>query len=158
MGADIHLHIEYKVGDQPWKADERHQVTEEDGYTYVADFGSRDYHLFANLAGVRGDGPEPRGVPDDVSEIVDKSIKGWSGNGHSHSWNTLEDFAEILIQSDYDLSPDREDRYGSDYPKLIESAQAKVKKYKLDLEAEQMLLDQPINTEVKCRFVYFFDN
>jgi hypothetical protein len=60
-------------------------------YRYPAVHG-RNYAFFAALAGVRGDGPEPKGVPDDASELALLEVEGWDAGGHSHSWDTLEQF------------------------------------------------------------------
>jgi hypothetical protein len=156
MGCDIHIHIEYKVGDAPWKADKFHEPYEEDGYSWVKAFGSRNYRLFANLAGVRGSGPEPKGLPEDVSDVIKLASDKWDIDAHSHSYHDLDDFIEICINSGVKL--DEPVHWDKTYTELINTATEKVKKYKLELESEQMLLDQPINTEVKCRLVYFFDN
>lgn len=53
---------------------------------------SRNYSFFARLARVRGDGPEPKGAPDDASELARMMIDEDGADGHSHSWDTLKDF------------------------------------------------------------------
>jgi hypothetical protein len=53
----------------------------------------RHYELFGKLAGVREDGPEPLGVPEDVSQLARVMIAGWDGDGHSHSYLSLDEFA-----------------------------------------------------------------
>ena len=55
---------------------------------------SRNYQFFARLASVRGDGRDPQGLPDDVSEMVQMFADGWAGDGHSHSWLSASDFAD----------------------------------------------------------------
>lgn len=58
-------------------------------------YHGRDYRLFGLLAGIRYDHPdqidEPRDWPDDVSDEVLLDIEGWGDDGHSHSWQTLQE-------------------------------------------------------------------
>jgi hypothetical protein len=99
MGADIHIVVEQKFGDKwigvrtdggipklPYNVP---------GWDYHAPaVGSRDYAFFARLAGVRGDGPEPVGLPDDASDLSVALSEGWGVDAHSHSWLPLEEFAK----------------------------------------------------------------
>lgn len=71
-------------------------------------FDGRNYDLFAILADVRngygfagcetGEGfnpiDQPRGLPDDVSSIVEKASEEWGIDGHSHSFITLRELLE----------------------------------------------------------------
>lgn len=75
MGCDIHLYVEKKHKDK-WVM--VHEVRGEGR--------QRNYRRFASIAGVRGDGPEPKGLPLDVSESVSMHADDWDGDGHSHSW------------------------------------------------------------------------
>lgn len=75
MGCDIHGWVEQRVGDR-WVA-----VRELNDNA-----NQRNYKRFAALAGVRGDGPEPRGLPEDISETTSWHVRAWNGDGHSHSW------------------------------------------------------------------------
>lgn len=57
----------------------------------------RNYSLFTELAGVRGDSATmlaPRGVPDDVSDLARWRIDRDEGDGHTHSWVTLDEFVQ----------------------------------------------------------------
>ena len=67
MGTDIHLFIEYMVGDGDRQ--ERSSLTAGEFHLW------RDYDLFGALAGVRGGEPliPGRGFPDDASRDV-----GWA--------------------------------------------------------------------------------
>jgi hypothetical protein len=56
---------------------------------------SRHYERFARIAGVRGDGPEPRGLPDDISETAAYLAYKCAGDGHSHSWLSLKEACDI---------------------------------------------------------------
>lgn len=82
--------------------------------TVLADwaYDGRNYNLFAILADVRngrgfagsytGEGfnpiAEPKGIPNDLSPEVTESFHYWEGDGHSHSWFTLQD----LLDYDWD--------------------------------------------------------
>lgn len=57
----------------------------------------RDYDLFGHLAGVRGSGPEPNGIPDDVSDLAQMVIESWGDDGHSHCHYLLRDCAMHFI-------------------------------------------------------------
>ena len=60
----------------------------------------RDYGFFARLAGVRGDGPEPNGMPPDASVMTQRVVARWEGSGHSHGHMTLREFVKRKIISD----------------------------------------------------------
>lgn len=59
---------------------------------------SRNYNLFADIAGVRGPGPEARGVPDDVSLLAAHMIARWDADGHSHTWLTMDEALPLFIR------------------------------------------------------------
>ena len=42
---------------------------------------------------------EPRGVPKDVSEVVKKEIGYWGSDGHSHSYFTLKELKQFLVDN-----------------------------------------------------------
>lgn len=165
MGCDIHMFIEYKVGDAPWTADKNHQVIEEDGYEHVSQVTSsgRNYTLFGALAGVRSEGPDAKGFPEDVSDIIKKASDLYDSDGHSHSYSSLEEFKEALKECEITLDPAAEpiafsDNYGYRWANLLNYLENQYTRLKLDIESEKMLLDQDINTEVQVRLVYYFDN
>ena len=62
--------------------------------------GRRDYDFFGRLAGVRRDGPEPNGLPDDLSTMSRRFIDRWEGDGHSHCHFTLREFVKRKIITD----------------------------------------------------------
>ena len=57
----------------------------------------RDYEFFARLAGVRGEGPRPNGLPSDASAMTQRCIARWEGDGHSHGHMTLREFVRRKI-------------------------------------------------------------
>lgn len=90
MGCDIHLVLEKKWQGQwvgvPMKRCPR----------------TRNYKLFGLLAGVRGDGPDPRGVPEDASPLARMEIERWDCDGHSHSWRSLQGYVRACLAGEYD--------------------------------------------------------
>ena len=58
---------------------------------------NRNYELFGRLAGVRQDGPDPLGVPEDVSQLARVEISGWGDDGHSHSYLSLREFTKRYV-------------------------------------------------------------
>lgn len=104
MGADIHIYSETRK-DQGWIADQADTFTieQEDDYTYCdmknAPGRGRDYWFFGLLAGVRTywpfQFPEPKGLPDDLSDQVSRLAKYWEDGGHSCSWLTR---AELIAK------------------------------------------------------------
>jgi len=146
MGADIHIFAEFKAGDGPWTAHPNH-TSDEDGH--VDDIGGdRNYEVFGALAGVRGDGPDPKGLPDDITETVLNASDMWDGDGHSHSYYSLAEFKKILKKTG-------NTNYSNSTFNAINEHK---KKLELDLKSEKILLGQNINTKVEVRIVFFFDN
>ena len=66
--------------------------------------GRRDYDFFARLAGVRGDGPEPNGVPPDASALTQRHVSRWGDDGHSHVHMTLREFVKRKIITDVTIA------------------------------------------------------
>lgn len=83
MGCDIHGWVEKKT-DKGWV-----------GIAELKD-GERNYGRFTMLAGVRGDGPDPLGIPDDASQTTEHFIEEWGDDGHSHSFIPLTEAAQIF--------------------------------------------------------------
>jgi len=118
MGADIHMVVErrVKVRDaEVWvgvnafpytkamiydwgarDADPPREVSVSGNVHYPAT--GRNYSLFAALAGVRGSGPAPLGVPDDASDLALMAIDGWGEDGHSHSWMLMSEALPLFIK------------------------------------------------------------
>lgn len=167
MGCDIHVYVEYKHNDGHWNADDRHRVIEEDEhYSYIEEFsaGGRHYGFFGALAGVRSSavGPlyEPRGIPEDLSDIVQKAIDNWSSDGHTHSYLSLDEYKEVIDNFNKKI----DERFPDDlsakiteddgYFYLYKDCLRKIEKH----NAEAILLDAPHLKIKECRIVFFFDN
>lgn len=109
MGCDIHLYVERKenakwITCDRWvrDADDENRIhVEYDNHFYTG----RNYNLFAILADVRngrgfagiktGEGfnpiSSPRGIPEDASTEYKESVAQWDGDGHSHSYFTVQE-------------------------------------------------------------------
>jgi hypothetical protein len=112
MGCDIHPILERKWtqpdGSVKWVGIHNFPLLK-NAYAKEGDTGycipraqCRNYDLFARLAGVRGDGPEPRGLPDDASELVRMEFPADHGDYHSHSWTTAREWVEACLASEDD--------------------------------------------------------
>lgn len=164
MGADIHTYIERKMpsGDWAyvnnldsvvyskalWSSDKPHFV-----HAFY-EVNSRNYELFARLASVRGDGREPRGLPDDVSEMVQMYADVWSGDGHSHSWLSASDFADDY----YGIQVLQEDEPMLEYHQNVLKAD---KNYAVLTFLQEMCGVSGIGEQTQAnefRFVFWFDN
>lgn len=97
MGCDIHVYLERKNDMEDWEhiyvSDRR--GTKVDSYT-------RDYLLFGLLGGVRHDGcnctHDYRGLPQDISNEINKEYQSWDGDAHSATWYN---YNELIIMRDY---------------------------------------------------------
>ena len=106
MGCDIHMHIEVKV-DGVWNY-------------YGGPKVSRNYWLFANMAGVRNYWDikpicEPKGLPDDATEITKIHYGIWDGDAHSTSWLGPAEVVELRkrLQAAKDIEwPENDLEYG----------------------------------------------
>lgn len=59
----------------------------------------RNYDFFAEIAGVRGPGPEPNGLPGDVSDASIIIATDWGSDAHSHGHLPLRAFIEKYLKS-----------------------------------------------------------
>lgn len=158
MGCDIHLFAEVKTKPTIWKRLIGHKEKWETCDVWKLDkdweiprmtvdyedsiyTGGRNYNLFCALCGVRGnsfkDSPPsislPKGLPVDCCNEIKKESESWDSDGHSHSWNTLQEL------KDFDFGP-----YGKTVTHFLEEVCPK-------LEAFRVHSDH-------VRIVYFFDN
>lgn len=113
MGCDIHFYVEHLDEDGDWRLAHKPEVKYAGKeYQYEANYygyDGRNYDLFAVLADVRnGVGfagvvtgqklpiiDDPRGLPDDVTQVVAEESEEWGIDGHSHSWFTLRELKEF---------------------------------------------------------------
>lgn len=105
MGCDIHAAIEKKVGDR-WimvtRLHRSHRAM------------NRNYERFAALAGVRGDGPQARGLPQDISESTKLYVEEWAGDAHNHSFLDLCDAGALFLSTEWQGKELSE--YAREYP------------------------------------------
>lgn len=126
----------------------------------------RDYQLFGLLAGVRSAGPDPRGLPDDVSAMIKAAADRDGSDGHSHSWISLEDFRNLIVaQTRYPITASEDAFMELDYPggykdhppdytTLINYCE----KLKQRNSVDKHILGEDVSSEVQVRLVYWFDN
>jgi len=85
MGCDVHIHAEIKVQGR-W-------------HHYDQPRANRNYLLFEKMAGVRGDESNaiapPRGLPEDATFTTRFDCEHWGSDGHSHSWLSAKEIAEL---------------------------------------------------------------
>jgi hypothetical protein len=97
MGCDIHMVLERKMSEYHWLGvrtfDGFHTGDNLEWESPPATY--RNYLRFAALAGVRGDGPEARGMPPDASELS-RYLFQIEGD-HTPSWLPLREAAAIFL-------------------------------------------------------------
>lgn len=96
MGCDIHLFVEYKITGENkefdyWKCWMCQEIEI-----------SRSYQLFGLMGEQFRKIVEPiiaaRGIPKDGMSIeVEFEINSWQGDGHSHSWLSLNELKNVLF-------------------------------------------------------------
>jgi hypothetical protein len=149
MGCDIHFVIEKKLEGQwvgvyatyitPNMQTQDNPVFKDCAEVFMTTFNrypvfkARDYDFFARLAGVRGEGPEPLGVPEDVSQLARIMIDQDGADGHSHSWLDYDKFCGAYAIGTAEI---------------------------FDVQAMAYLTGQPDDNEGKApyRVVFWFDN
>lgn len=105
----------------------------------------RDYGFFSRLAGVRGEGPEPNGVPSDASVMSQRCVARWGGGGHSHGHMTLREFVKRKIISGDSLAEAAKSKLQGGDP---------IAEYLGDCVDES----NDITLDDNTRVVFFFDN
>lgn len=90
MGCDIHLHSEVKRNGK-WEHHSEVKI-------------ERNYALFAKMANVRnwaGAKPpivpisQPKGLPEDATELTKLHSEQYGVDGHSHSWLSAKEISEL---------------------------------------------------------------
>ena len=171
MGADIHMYVEKRMPSGNWvcvrnlnepiNSTSLHVMyhdrsSSNGGFVSLWELRSRNYELFSALANVRGDGngPEPKGLPQDVSEYVEVEFQGWGMDAHSASWYSADEFVQIYdrigveVDEEIPLSPyvTARMKYGE------EAATAQFLDDKVSLVIDE---EEPVGD---YRFVFWFDN
>ncbi len=112
MGCDVHIHIERKIHNNKhiditnYAFSVEHAVRMERVHYFHANdqaISRRDYHLFAQLAGVRNYGnlapiTEPKGLPDDVSTFIKETYEYDGDDAHSCSWLTAKEIKDYIAK------------------------------------------------------------
>lgn len=163
MGADIHLYVEKRLSNGEWAMVRDLNETivlsglstspgtdkPRSGYWIL---GSRNYRLFARLAAVRGDGPEPKGLPKDVSGYVLEESYEFGSDGHSHSWSTPMEFMEAYIGARQEYAEDNAELNEYVQIRVAEGAASALTHFMADMCSLDM------GQRDEYRFVYWFDN
>ena len=109
MGADIHIYAERKLLDGTWamcKSFEG-QLSSQFDSRVVSALGRktlftrarmRNYNFFRALAGVRGEGPDHKGFPNDASPLVQEEFDRWGTDAHTPSWYSAKEFVPIFME------------------------------------------------------------
>lgn len=110
MGCDIHVVLEKKWNDM-WVGVKEYTSTRGNVFNpqtrewserfIFCKTTTRNYDRFAKLAGVRGEGPDPKGLPEDASDLS-RMLYGDNCDLHSHSWHSLQEAAQIFLASEGD--------------------------------------------------------
>lgn len=90
MGCDIHAIVEYRHARD---TGEMHSLSWDEFWL------PRHYGVFAALAGVRGEGPPPKGRPDNETEWLSENSMADRDSGHSHSWATVDEWESALTNA-----------------------------------------------------------
>lgn len=149
MGCDIHTFREKKINGTWLSDDEWERESYEGTESFYVDYykaitRERNYNYFGLIANVRrgyNNSFEPKGLPNGVSDMVQKQSDHWGEDGHSHSQLDLEDVKVLITRAMTDVDIAEDAKY------IIPSLQ-KLKAY---------LEDLPEGVEEK-RVVFWFDN
>jgi hypothetical protein len=169
MGADIHMYVEKRMPSGTWACvrnlnesirSEGLHLMSISGQEFIGGFDafwhlrSRNYELFAALAGVRGDGPEPKDLPQDVSEYVMTEYAGYGMDAHSASWYSADEFVRIYDSVGVEVD---EDKPLSPYVaiRMEDGAEAAVANFLHDKASVHV--DEEDSVDL-YRFVFWFDN
>jgi hypothetical protein len=118
MGCDIHGVVEKFHGDK-WVA---FRTLNSINSIYERDDGrrwhfpvalSRNYERFAALAGVRGDGPAAKGLPDDASETARMLFK--VEGDHTPSWMPIDEACRIFLETERYKIEDFDKKYPASF-------------------------------------------
>lgn len=155
MGCDIHLVIEgRKIGSKDWIGLWSSGVCPQSDSWSLPTIRRRDYVRFGELAQVRIEsktGHEPRGAPDDISDLTRLEITRWGEDGHSHTWLTPEEFIAACERA---LKIHRRRTMGS----AEEAAYAEKFHWERFAVYELFGIDTDVHNDMEFRIVFWFDN
>ena len=169
MGADIHMYIEKRMPSGNWacvrnlnepiRSEGLHVMYQDrsssnGGFDAFWRLRSRNYELFAALAGVRGDGPEPKDLPQDVSEYVMTEYAGYGMDAHSASWYSADEFVQIYDRIGVQVD---EDKPLSPYVAVRIELGAEVATANFLHDKASVHVDEEDSVDL-YRFVFWFDN
>ena len=169
MGADIHMYVEKRLPSGNWVCvrNLNESIYSTGLYLMYEDRGAsnggfsaywilrnRNYELFSALAGVRGDGPEPKDLPQDVSEYVQTEYAGWGMDAHSASWYSADEFVQIYDRIGVEVD---EEKPLSTYAKIriADGAESATAQFLQDAVSVHVSEDESVDN---YRFVFWFDN
>lgn len=139
MGCDIHAHIEIKVRGE-W-------------YYYNELNINRNYELFEKMAGVRGEIEnaidKPRGLPKDISFMTKLKSDLWDTDGHTHSWLSGKELAEL---EEWTEKKEFQERYNPIFDYLFGNSFSGWFKYPEDQKRERSFGIEDF------RLIFWFDN
>ena len=104
MGCDIHVFKEYqRPGTDYWVSYDTWCQDEDGGMSPVwkDDDPGRCYAAFGLLADVREGysyGHPPKGLPENISNLVEKESDSWGDDGHSHTYHTKVELNAMIIK------------------------------------------------------------
>ena len=171
MGADIHMYVEKRMPSGNWAfvrnlnesihSEGLHLMyqdrsTSDGKFIAYWELRNRNYELFSALANVRGDGdgPDPKGLPQDVSEYVDVEFQGWGMDAHSASWCLADEFVQIHDRIGVEVD---EETPLSTYAKIriADGAEAATAQFLQDAVSVHVPEEESVDL---YRFVFWFDN
>ena len=136
MGCDIHTVLEEKTNDGWVGVRTFDSIETYDGRAFSVT-SCRNYERFAALAGVRGEGPAPKGLPGDLSQTARYLYEKHLSDHHSPSFMSVSEASRVFVQT-AQLS-EKQKSFACSYPET----------YFFDVESDQA--DQ-------YRIVFWFDN
>lgn len=103
MGTDVHFVVEEHDEKYGWvgvvATDSKFRSFHKPlGTDKIELLRSRDYQFFALISNPRGGGQPALGVPGDASDMTRMYVDYWGGDGHSHSYCSLQEFVERKVR------------------------------------------------------------
>lgn len=165
MGCDIHPILERKFKDKWIGMDDYAYKTSFDfdrsnnkwgppKFTSAAgEIRSRNYARFAKFAGVRGEGQDPKGMPDDASDLAKWRCEEYGQDGHSHSWLTLREALDLCVAADIEHNMNA--TLADDAPQKTHAVEFY---FGVEIDTEDYDGKGPHDSIDNYRLVFWFDN